>query len=100
MRRREFLDAVGGAAVAWPLAARAQPDPMRRIGVLMNTAADNPEGHAGVAAFRQVLQQLGWTDGRNVRIDTRWARTMSIATTNTRRNWSRSSRASSWAVAP
>src|SRR5947209_16274995 len=45
---------------------------MRRIGVLMNTAADNPEGQAGVAAFQQVLQQLGWTDGRNVQIDTRW----------------------------
>jgi putative tryptophan/tyrosine transport system substrate-binding protein len=72
MRRREFMTLLGGAA-AWPLAARAQqPEQMRRIGVLMNTAADNPEAQAGVAAFQQVLQQLGWSDGRNVRIDTRW----------------------------
>jgi putative ABC transport system substrate-binding protein len=72
MRRREFLGAVGGAA-AWPLAARAQqPEQMRRIGVLMNRAVDNPEGQAAVAAFRQALQQLGWSDGRNVRIDPRW----------------------------
>ena len=72
MRRREFITLVGGVA-AWPLAARAQqPGQMRRIGVLMNVAADNPRGQAGVAAFQQVLQQLGWSDGRNVRIDTRW----------------------------
>jgi putative tryptophan/tyrosine transport system substrate-binding protein len=57
----------------WPAATRAQqPERMRRIGVLMNVAADNPRGQAGVAAFQQVLQQLGWSDGRNVRIDTRW----------------------------
>ena len=73
MRRREFIVALGGAAVAWPLAVRAQqPERMRRIGVLMNRAADNPDGQAAVAAFRQALQQLGWSDGRNVRIDTRW----------------------------
>jgi putative ABC transport system substrate-binding protein len=74
MQRREFLGFLGGmAATLPPLAARAQQsEQVRRIGVLMNTAADNPEGHAGVAAFQQVLQQLGWTDGRNVRIDTRW----------------------------
>jgi putative ABC transport system substrate-binding protein len=72
MRRREFLALVSGGAV-WPLAARAQqPDRMRRIGVLMNMAADDPEGQSRVAAFRQRLQELGWTDGRNVRIDTRW----------------------------
>jgi putative tryptophan/tyrosine transport system substrate-binding protein len=72
VRRREFITLVGGVA-AWPLAARAQqPGQMRRIGVLMNVAADNPRGQAGVAAFQQVLQQLGWSDGRNVRIDTRW----------------------------
>jgi putative ABC transport system substrate-binding protein len=73
MNRRAFLGLIGGAA-AWPLAARAQqpPDGMRRIGVLMNTPADNAEGHAGVAALRQVLQQLGWTEGRNVWIDIRW----------------------------
>jgi ABC-type uncharacterized transport system substrate-binding protein len=73
MRRREFITLLGGAAAAWPLAVRAQqPERMRRIGVLMNTAADNPQGQAGIAAFQQVLQQLGWTDGRNVRIDARW----------------------------
>ena len=74
MRRREFITLLGGAAVAWPLAARAQQrERMRRIGVLMTTAADDPEGQARLAAFVQGLQQLGWTDGRNVRIDTRWA---------------------------
>jgi putative tryptophan/tyrosine transport system substrate-binding protein len=73
MRRREFITLLGGAA-AWPLVATAQqPDRMRRIGVLMSVAADDPEGQARMAAFLQGLQQLGWTDGRNVRIDTRWA---------------------------
>ena len=74
MRRREFITLLGGAAAAWPLAARAQQaERMRRIGVLMNVAADDPEGQARIAAFLQGLQQLGWTDGRNVRIDYRWA---------------------------
>jgi len=73
MKRREFVTLFGGAAVAWPLAAHAQQAaPMRRIGVLMNAAADDPEGQAGVAAFLQALQQLGWNDGRNARIDIRW----------------------------
>jgi putative ABC transport system substrate-binding protein len=72
MRRREFIALVGSAA-AWPLAASAQqPERMRRIGVLMTLAADDPFGQAQVAAFQQVLQQLGWSDGRNVRIDIRW----------------------------
>ena len=74
MRRRKFLSLVGGAAAALPLAARAQqPERMRRIGVLHTPAADDSEGQARSAAFLQGLQQLGWTDGRNVRIDTRWA---------------------------
>jgi putative ABC transport system substrate-binding protein len=73
MQRREFITLVGGAA-AWPLAARAQQGGgMRRIGVLMGLAADDPESQRRVTAFVQGLQQLGWTDGRNVRIDTRWA---------------------------
>jgi putative ABC transport system substrate-binding protein len=73
MRRREVIALFGGAA-AWPLAARAQqPAPMRRIGVLMNRTADDPEGQAGIAAFQQALQQLGWSDGRTVRIDIRWS---------------------------
>ncbi len=73
MKRREFITVIGGAAATWPLVARAQqPERMRRIGVLMTTAADDPEGQARLAAFVRTLQQLGWTDGRDVRIDTRW----------------------------
>ena len=73
IKRREFITLLGGAAAAWPLAARAQQaERMRRIGVLMAAAADDPEGQARIAAFLQGLQQLGWTDGRNMRIDTRW----------------------------
>ncbi|HVI66752.1 MAG TPA: ABC transporter substrate-binding protein, partial [Bradyrhizobium sp.] len=72
--RRELLAALGGAAAAWPLAGRAQQaERVRRIGVLMNLAADDPAGQVRLAAFLQGLQQLGWTDGRNVRIDARWA---------------------------
>jgi ABC-type uncharacterized transport system substrate-binding protein len=72
--RREFITLLGGAAAAWPLAARAQqPERMRRIGVLLNRIADDPEGQARLTAFVQGLQQLGWVDGRNVRMDVRWA---------------------------
>jgi putative ABC transport system substrate-binding protein len=71
--RRKFLATLGGAAAAWPLAARAQqPERPRRIGILMNRAADNPEGQDRLAAFHQGLQELGWNIGRNVRINTRW----------------------------
>jgi ABC-type uncharacterized transport system substrate-binding protein len=74
VNRREFILALGGGAAASPLAAHAQqPDRMRRIGVLMSTAADDPEGQARIAAFLQGLQQLGWTVGRNVRIEYRWS---------------------------
>jgi putative ABC transport system substrate-binding protein len=74
IRRREFITLLGGAAVGWPLAARAQqPAQVRRIGVLMPFAEDHPVGQARNAAFLQGLQQLGWTDGRNVRIDYRWS---------------------------
>ena len=76
IRRREFIFTLGGAAAAWPLAARAQQDErVRRIGVLLAAAADDSEYQARVAAFQQGLAQLGWTVGRNVRIDTRWATT-------------------------
>jgi putative ABC transport system substrate-binding protein len=72
--RRKFLATLGGAAAAWPLAARAQQgERVRRIGVLHALAADDPEGQARLTAFVQGLQELGWTDGRNVRIDYRWA---------------------------
>jgi len=71
--RRKFLATLGGAAVAWPFAARSQQsERMRRIGVLMNLAADDPEAPARVAAFAQGLGELGWTVGRNVMIDYRW----------------------------
>jgi putative ABC transport system substrate-binding protein len=73
LSRRDFLTLLGGAAAAWPLAARAQQaERMRRIGVLMSTAADDPEGRARIAAFLDGLQRLGWTDGRNAQIDVRW----------------------------
>src|SRR5262245_15041270 len=73
IERREFITLLGGAA-AWPLAARAQQgERMRRVGVLMNLTADDPESTARVTAFAQGLQELGWTIGRNVQIDTRWA---------------------------
>ena len=73
MRRREFIAGLGGA-VAWPLATRAQqPEGMRRIGVLLNATADDPEYQARLGAFLQGLQQSGWNIGRNVRIDARWA---------------------------
>ena len=73
MRRREFVTLVGGAAVAWPLAARAQQaERVRRIGLLMG-AADDREGQARVTALKQGLQELGWTDGRNIQIETRFA---------------------------
>ena len=71
LRRREFLAALGGAA-AWPLAARAQPgDRVRRIGWLMGSDENDPLEKARVSAFTQALADLGWADGRNVRIDLR-----------------------------
>jgi putative tryptophan/tyrosine transport system substrate-binding protein len=72
-RRRDFIALLGGAASAWPLAARAQqPDRMRRVGILMNLAADDPQGQTRVAAFLQGLQEAGWAVGRNLQIDIRW----------------------------
>ena len=73
MKRRAFISLLGGAAATWPLAARAQQaERVRRIGALMNLAADDPESQRRVTAFVQGLQQFGWTDGRNVRIDYLW----------------------------
>ena len=79
MRRREFISLLGGAA-AWPFAARAQqPAQSRRVGVLMTTAADDPESQARLAPFANGLKELGWTDGRNVQFDFRFG--TDIATT-------------------
>ena len=76
MRRRAFIALLGGAAAAWPLRAHAQQpgERLRRIGHLINLAADDPDAQARVAAFARGLQELGWIDGRNVRIDYRWAK--------------------------
>ena len=74
MRRRDFVTLLGGTAAVWPFSARAQQaDRMRRIGVLMSYPESDPEGQAFVTAFREGLQKLGWTEGRTIRIDTRWA---------------------------
>jgi putative tryptophan/tyrosine transport system substrate-binding protein len=74
VKRRDFITLLGGAAATWPLAARAQQaERVRRIGVLLDLAADDPMGRARVAAFVQGLQAAGWSNGRNVQIDTRWA---------------------------
>ena len=73
LRRREFISLLGGAAAAWPLAAHAQPaDRMRRIGVLLQVGENDAEVQARLKVFRDALQELGWTDGRNVRFDYRW----------------------------
>src|SRR6476619_2793317 len=76
MRRLEFVGLCGAVAATWPIALRAQQgERVRRIGVLMASTLDDPESQARIAAFQQSLQQLGWIDGRNVSIDTRWATT-------------------------
>jgi putative ABC transport system substrate-binding protein len=71
IRRRAFLTLLGGAATAWPVGAWAQ-ERVRRIGVLSSLAVDDPQEQARIAAFLKVLQQFGWSDGRNVRFDYRW----------------------------
>jgi ABC-type uncharacterized transport system substrate-binding protein len=74
VKRRQFITLLGGTAIAWPLAARAQQaDRVRRIGVLMGFPESDPEAQLRVAAFREGLQKLGWTEGRNIRVDIRWA---------------------------
>jgi putative ABC transport system substrate-binding protein len=73
MRRREFITLLGGAAAAWPFPAHAQSERVRRVGVLMHTTSDEPEAQVRLAAFLQGLQEAGWSVGRNLRIDTRWA---------------------------
>jgi putative ABC transport system substrate-binding protein len=71
--RRQFISLLGGAAAAWPLAARGQPDRTRRIGILLPAAADDAAYQSRLGAFLQGLALLGWAIGQNVRIDTRWA---------------------------
>ena len=74
MRRREFISLLGGVAAAWPIAAHAQQgERMRRIGLLMPAAADDAEYQTRIGAFLQVLALSGWTIGRNLRVETRWA---------------------------
>ena len=74
MRRREFITLLGGAAAAWPRAARAQQgERVRHIGVFMDLADGDPEGQARVTALKRGLQDLGWIEGRNLRIESRWA---------------------------
>ena len=74
MRRRDFITVIAGSAVVWPLVARAQqPERMRRVGVLMSLPADDPQGQARLTAFLQGFQELGWSVGRNVIVDSRWS---------------------------
>jgi putative ABC transport system substrate-binding protein len=74
MRRRDFIKAVAGSAATWPFAARAQrPERMRRIGVLMGWPESYHQAQSWIAALRDELQKLGWTEGRSIAIDTRWA---------------------------
>ena len=74
MKRREFMSLLGGAAAAWPLAARAQQrERMRRVALLMSVGADDAEGQSRITAFVQGLQELGWSEGRNLRVEYRWA---------------------------
>jgi putative ABC transport system substrate-binding protein len=74
VRRREFITLLGGAAMAWSVAAHAQQpaERVRRIGALLGSAESDPQGKAGLAAFEKALRELGWQDGRNIRIDYRW----------------------------
>ncbi len=98
MRRREFISLLGGAAASWPLAARAQQgDRVRRIGVLTPLAPDDRVWQARLAGFHEGLKQLGWTDGRNLRIEYRWGAGDADRTlADMRWKWPRSRRRSSW----
>ena len=73
MRRREFITLISGTTAAWPLAARAQQPPVRRIGVVVPATADDPDFQAWIGAFLQGLALLGWTIGNNVKLEIRWA---------------------------
>jgi len=74
LKRRDFITLLGGAGIAWPLAARAQQgERVRRIGVLLTVAANDPEAQIRITAFQRGLQELGWTEGRHVRTEYRFA---------------------------
>jgi len=80
MRRRDFITLLGGAAAAWPLAARAQqPERMRRVGVLMGLDAKDPEGRSEAGALKQGFQKLGWIEGRNLQFEYYWSGVMPTA---------------------
>jgi putative ABC transport system substrate-binding protein len=99
MQRREFIAGLGSAAV-WPVAARAQQrERMRRIGAFTNLASDDPETVRRMAALVQGLQELGWTEGRNVQIDLRSGLADTDAIADTRQSWSRLHQTSSWQLA-
>jgi putative tryptophan/tyrosine transport system substrate-binding protein len=86
MKRREFITLLGGAAAAWPLSAHAQqPERMRRVGVLMSPREDDLEAQRRASILRNGLGELGWTDGRNIHIDYRWA--AGDAAWRTRKRW-------------
>jgi putative tryptophan/tyrosine transport system substrate-binding protein len=90
LRRREFITLLGGAAVAWPLAARAQmPVGMHHLGMLMGYTETDREGQAFVAAFREALAKLGWAEGRTIQMDVRWAPPAAMRTYDG--NWRRNS---------
>jgi putative ABC transport system substrate-binding protein len=90
MRRRAFISLLGGAAAAWPLAAHAQQgERVRRIGVLLPYVKDASEDQLRRAVFQESLQQLGWTDGRNIRIDYRWGVDEADRREDTLGSWSR-----------
>jgi putative ABC transport system substrate-binding protein len=89
MKRRAFITLLGGAAASWPFAARAQQDGrVRRVGVLMSGDENDPEQKRRLSAFTQALAGLGWTDGRNARMDLRWAGGDANGYERSRRSWS------------
>ena len=100
VKRRDFITLLGSTAAAWPFVASAQPaERVRRVGVLIPLAMDDPEAKARIAAFQQGLEQLGWTDGGNVRSIPDGPGAIWRAFANMRWNWSRSLLMSSWPLA-
>jgi hypothetical protein len=94
MKRREFITLLGGAVAAWPLAARGQPERLRRIDILISTAEDDPDSQIRITTFLQGLQQLGWTEAVTSESTPAGARAIPIAFADMWRNWPRSRRTS------